>query len=481
MIEAATEYNLSQPVPAVSYRVKIMYGLGDIANAIKVVIFALYSLFFATAVMGLPGTWIGITGFIAMFWDAIIDPYIGYLTDKKNASARRFNSMLLGAFAMGISFWAFFSPPSWLSGLPLLAWLFIFSLIVRSATSMYSIPYYAVGANLTQDYNERTSITGVRGMIGIIGTSLAASLSFVLFFPDKVPGVDPKLNHSGYASMGLTFGLTMTVVALIAIAGTLFLKKRLGSDAIPNADSSGKFVGSMWQSLQNPSFRLLFLSFSLVVLGLAVNSSLLLHYLKYYVKVNGSVALSHSQIAFYGGGLVGMGLWLRVSRHFDKHRLYVLSAGLTSLFTLAALPLFGEGHPLGTGNIRSWLIAYGIAGFFASILWFIPQSMLADVADESELLTGKRSEGALFGMFSFGQQVSAGIAVLLAGVLLDHFVKLSPGPLNPSATTVYRIGVVYSVVPSALFLAAAVTMLNYKLTRSRVNSMQAELQLRRIV
>ena len=157
-----------------------------------------------------------------------------------------------------------------------------------------------------------------------------------------------------------------------------------------------------------------------------------------------------------------------------------MSAGLTSVFTLAALPLFGEGHLLGTGNIRSWLIAYGIAGFFASILWFIPQSMLADVADEGEWLTGKRSEGSLFGMFSFGQQVSAGIAVLLAGVLLDYFVKLAPGTLAPSTATVYRIGIVYSVVPSILFMMAALIMLNYKLTRTKVESMQAELQLRRI-
>ena len=479
MTAAPTEQVPRSALP-VSFRVKLMYGLGDIANAIKVVTFALYSLFFATAVMQLPGTWIGITGFLALFWDAVIDPYIGYLTDQKDAQNRRFKFMLIGAFAMGISFWAFFSPPAALTGLPLLAWLFIASLIVRSATSMYSIPYYAVGANLTQDYNERTSITGVRGIIGILGTALAASLSFRLFFPDRTPGVDPKLNHAGYAQMGFVFGLIMTVVALIAIAGTLFLKKRLGQVPTSAIDSSGNFLRSMWQALRNPSFRLLFFSFSLVVMGLAVNSSLLLHYLKYYVKVNGSVALSNSQISFYGGGLLGMGTWLKLAPRFDKHRLYVFSASLTSVFTLAALPLFGEGHLLGTGNIRSWLIAYGLAGFFASVLWFVPQSMLADVADEGEWLTGKRSEGSLFGMFSFGQQVSAGIAVLLAGVLLDYFVKLSPGTLAPSPATVYRIGIVYSVVPSILFMTAAVMMLNYKLTRTKVESMQAELQRRRI-
>ena len=57
---------------------KIVYAVGEISNAIKIVTFGLYSLFFATVVVGLPGTWIGIAGFIAMFWDALVDPYIGY-------------------------------------------------------------------------------------------------------------------------------------------------------------------------------------------------------------------------------------------------------------------------------------------------------------------------------------------------------------------------------------------------------------------
>lgn len=477
MMQAVSRHDLFAREPALSYRVKVMYGVGEIANAIKVVTFGLYSLFYATVVQGLPGTWIGVIGFIAMMWDALIDPVIGHLTD---GAAKRQSFMLAGAATMGVGYWAFFSPPRSLSTVMLVAWLLAANILVRTSTSMYSIPYYAVGANLSQDYHERTSIAGIRSMASAIGTLLTASLSFVLFFPERVPGVDPKLAPAGYASMGLTFGLVMTVTALIGILGALPQRHSLESGSAGMRSAPRERFGSMWESLRNPSVRVVLISFSLFTMGTAVNSSLLLYYLKYYVRVSGSVALSSSQGVLLGAGFVGTIFWLRVSRKFDKHRLCVFSAAVTAALMLAGLVLFGVGHPLGTGDARPLFIGYGLAGFSSCILWFVPQSMLADLADESELITGSRHEGALFGMFSFSQQMATGVAVLLAGGLLDRFVRLVPGELQESSVAVYRIGIVHSVVPAALFIAAAIIMLSYKLTRLRVDSIQAELRQRRL-
>lgn len=181
---------------------------------------------------------------------------------------------------MGVSFWAYFSPPRGLSTATLFAWLLGTSLLVRTATSVYSIPYYALGAELSQDYHERTSITGIRGMLSLVGTLLAASLSFVVFFPDRTPGVDPKLNAAGYAPMGLTFGIVMTIVSLVAILGTLSWRRYLSSGVEDRMQPAPRdFFVQLIQSLCNPSFRVLFASVSLFFLGVVMNSMLLLHYL----------------------------------------------------------------------------------------------------------------------------------------------------------------------------------------------------------
>jgi GPH family glycoside/pentoside/hexuronide:cation symporter len=221
-------------------------------------------------------------------------------------------------------------------------------------------------------------------------------------------------------------------------------------------------------------------SFSLGVVALALNGSLGLHFLKYYVEVSGSVTLSTFQAVFFTAGVLGTLFWLRISSRFDKHYLYVISTSVTAVISLAALALFGNGHPLGTGNARALMIGYGLAGFFSCVVWFIPQSMLADVADHGELMAGQRREGALFGMFSFAQQVATGVAVLLAGGLLERFVRLVPGASQQPGTVASRIGIVYGVVPAALLLASALLMLSYPLTRARVESLQVELQQRRL-
>ena len=475
VVESSVGEMAERAMPQLDYRTKILYGIGDIANAIKTILFGLFTLYFYTTVMGLPGTLVGIASIVALVWDAAIDPYIGYLSDRTQSRlGRRHTFMLIGAVTMGISFWAFFSPPLGLSTTALFAWLLGSSILVRTATSVYGIPYFALGAELSQDYHERTSITGIRGILALLGTLAAAALSFVVFFPNTTPGVDPKLNYSGYPAVGLTFGLAMTAVGLIATLGTLPWRPYLVERSTVN-DQRSTFLASFVQSLHNPSFRAFFASYSLFFLGVVINSSLSIHYFTYYARVASSIDLSTFQLAFYVGGLVGIVLWLSVSRIVEKHWLYLLSIVTTATLMLCAFLLLGEGHVFGTGDVRVLVIGHTLAGFFGSILWFMPGSMIADVADEDELATGQRREGSFFGIFYFGQQLAAGASLLLTGVLVDWYAGLVPGQVQQSAMTITRIGLLYGVLPAILLIVAAVLILRYTLDQGRVFAIQAEL------
>jgi GPH family glycoside/pentoside/hexuronide:cation symporter len=236
---------------------------------------------------------------------------------------------------------------------------------------------------------------------------------------------------------------------------------------------------SIAQCLRNRSFLLLFASFSLFFLGVVINASLSLYFLTYYAKITASAAVSGCQLSFYVGALLGVVCWLLVSRVVEKRRLYLIAALGTAALMWGALLLLGEGRPFGTGRVLPLLIGHGLAGFFGSMLWFVPGSMIADVADEDELTTGERREGSFFGIFFLGQQVGAAISVLVAGVLLEWFAGLVPGRAEQSAATAYRIAVLYAALPATLVMAAAALILRYALTHPRVASIQVELERRR--
>src|SRR6185503_21386399 len=113
---------------------------------------------------------------IGLAWDAVIDPYIGYLSDRSRFRwGRRHVFMLAGALTMGIGFWASFAPPRGLSTTGLFLWVLGTGFVVRTATSVYRVPYFALGAELSRDYDERTSVTAFRGFLAVAGALAAAS------------------------------------------------------------------------------------------------------------------------------------------------------------------------------------------------------------------------------------------------------------------------------------------------------------------
>jgi GPH family glycoside/pentoside/hexuronide:cation symporter len=459
------------------WKTKALYGIGEISNSIKSYTFGLLLLFFYTSVLGLPGTLVGLATALSLLWDALIDPFIGYASDRARSRwGRRHPFMLLGAMGMGIGFFLVFNPPAGLAAGALFAWLVGTNLILRTSNSAFTVPYHALGAELTRDYHERTSVTGFRAAFAILGTLITAALSFAVFFPNTSPGVDPKFHRTGYSAMGLAFGLAMTLAGLIAALGTLSQRARVPvSSGTASSDEVG-FLTGFALSLRNPSFLRITLSTSIFFLASVINATLAVHYLTYYARITASNSLSLFQASFYLGCLPGALAWMQIARRVDKHWIFVGATLALTLLMVAAYGLVGDGRLFGTGNAVPLVIGNWIAGLFASALWVVPASMIADVTDLDELRTGRRREGAFFGIHSFFLQESGSLAILMAGALLDHFAGLVPGQIEQSGETVRRIAILFGPLPAALLLIAALLVLQYDLTRQRVKMIQYELR-----
>jgi len=227
--------------------------------------------------------------------------------------------------------------------------------------------------------------------------------------------------------------------------------------------------------MSDRAFRILVTSAGLFFLATVINASLAVHYLTYYAKVPSSGSFSLFFVAFYIGALLGVPSWTRLSKRVDKHRVYCIAMLVTAVIMAAAYWLVGEGRLLGTGNVVALSLGNGLAGFFASALWVIVPSMIADVTEHDELTTGRRREGTFFGVYSFTQQAAAGVAILATGVLVDAFAALVPGQVAQSATTTDRLALLFSQLPASLLIAAALMILPYGLTRQRVALVKQEL------
>lgn len=460
-----------------SPRLKCLYGIGEIALAVKQQCVGLFTLYLYTTLLGLSGTIVGLVSAAGLLWDAMIDPYIGYLSDRSRSRlGRRHVFMLAGALTMGASFWAYFAPPRGLSPGLLVLWFLASNLFLRTTTSFFGVPYYALGAELSQDYHERSSVTGIRGIFSLAGTLATVAISYLVFFPNAQDGVDPKLAYEGYLGLGLVFGFVMTVTGLIATFGS----RDAGAFPAPgrtrtSTEEVRRFFSGLRLSLENPAFLALFCSYAFFFLGVVVNALLANHYFTYYVRILDSRILTAFHLTFLVSALLGVPLWLRVSKSVEKRVLCgIATSSLTGLLFCAWM-LMGEGHLFGTGNALPLILGNGLAGFFSSILWFMPTSMIADVTDLDTCTTGERREGSYFGMFFFGQQIATGLALLLVGVLVDAYAGLVPAQALQSPTTANRIGILFGILPATCLLFATIAVFFYSVNRERVLAVQSEI------
>jgi GPH family glycoside/pentoside/hexuronide:cation symporter len=445
----------------VSLATKLAYGVGGLSDSIKTFSFITFLFFYYTTVLGLPGSLLGLAMAVGLVWDAAIDPLIGHLSDRIAPKlGRRHTFMFVGAVCAGASFIAVFNPPAGLSTGLLFAWLMGSSFCLRSSNSLFMVPYSALGAELSTDYHERTTISGYRAGLVLLGTLGSTAAAFLVFFPSNAGmGVDPKFQRASYQSMGVAFGLAMMLVGLAATFGTLRARPQT---AEPTGAANSTLRCTVLAAFRNHSFRMLVLCSSLSVMAAAINGALAMHFLTYHARIEPGQGFTLYFAAFYAAAVAGVFVWVRVARRMEKHHLYAAATLITAFVMSGGYWLIGEGRLFGTGNMWAVIVGNALAGFFGIGAAVIAPSMMADVTAQDELTAGRRRDGVFFGVYSFGQQISTGLAIVIAGVLVDRFARLVPAQASQSALTAERLALTFSLIPAALLVVAAAVALRYR-------------------
>ena len=404
---------------------KIVYGLGDWGGSATSTIFIFFFAFFLSDIARLPLRYSGLVLLVGGIWDAVNDPLIGVLADRvRTRWGRRRPFFLFDALPMAVTFAMLWWVPPW-GDLGRAAWFALAFILFDTAFTLMTIPYGALTAEITEDYDERTSLTGWRMALNLLGGLMAA------FFVPVIVGVFTR-QATGYFVAAAGFGLLAAVPYLMLFFTT---KERFTATAPPRESLVASFVAT----LKNRAFRYIAAIYLLSWVTVNLVASLLQYYVTWWVRIPDQ--LEFVLVVVQGAAIACIPLVVLISGRLGKRGAYIVTAGWWAavMLGLAVIP--------GTAHAFAYVLA-GLAGFGVAGAQVIPWSMVPDVIEADEMISGRRREGAYYGVVTFFQKSGTAFVLGLVQWILG-WTGYQPGGQQP-ASALLAIRLLIGVAPAVL-------------------------------
>lgn len=400
-----------------SFAQKAIYSLGQFAQAGGFDTALPFIFFYYTAVLGLRGALVGLALALGLAFDAVVDPLVGSWSDNiQSRMGRRLPVMIIATPLMAVSMGLVFAPLGGLTQTGLFIWLTLASIAVRSAISLFNVPYIALGAEMSEDYVERSSVVAFRALSGIVAGVAVTILAYGVFFSGK-GGLQRAAAYPGFG---------WSVALLLAMTGALcvFGLRRYAA-ALPQAQTVAapmwrRLPGEVAEIFRNTSFRTLFTSAVVFYVAVGLNATFATHAYVFVWRLPPALIqiLSYSYLA---GILAGVALAPAISRRLEKKIMVLLGIAMLTL-VWSLMPSLRAFHLIAlTGAAAIPFLAANtlFAGIGVGFVVVAYPSMMADAADEHEYLHGARREGLYFAGLGFAGKAATGLGVLVAGLGLD--------------------------------------------------------------
>ncbi len=452
------------------------YGFGAAAYGVKDSGFGTFLLLFYNQVIGVPAATVGFVIMCALIIDAFVDPTIGVLSDRTRSRWGRRHPWLYGATLPIMLGWVLLWNPPVSSEAATLGWLFVIAVLVRTAVSAYEVPSQAMAAELTADYDERTRIMAYRFLFGWVGGLVMLIAAYWIFLRPTAAYPNGLLNPAGYKSFAIAGALFMGVAILTSALGTHREIPNLPAPQIAR-QSVRQNLAELRQTLSNRAFAILMLAGLFVYTNQGITFAIS-NYLYSYVWRFTTVTIAGLtlptfvplSITLFGGVLVAFVVAPRLGRVTTKPRAASVAALLAVTIGTAPywLRLAGIFPAVGAPAMLPLLFAFLATATAASVTAHIlGASMMADVVEDSEQRTGRRSEGVFFAGGFFIQKCTSGIGIFATGLILAAAgfpAKAVPGQVPGG--TIDRLTIIYICCATALALAAAFTYRTFPFGRA---------------
>ncbi len=422
---------------------KLAYACGDIYGGGSFLIVGVLILVFLTDVEGLSGTLAGLVILIGKVWDAVTDPFMGILSDRtRSRFGRRRIYFLFGSIPVLLSWvmlWYSFGISGTIGKFIYYTLAYIF---FSTAFTIVMVPYNALLAEMTTDYNMRSSFTGVR-----LGFSAAAAIICGLV-PAMITGAfeDPA---KGYLAMAIIFAILFATAWILVYLGTWENTRSTNAEG---------FAWKDWLSVfKNKSFRYYIRIFVSSQMAIDITMALAVYFLN--VSIRKEHLFVPTMAGILGVQLLFIGVFSVLAQKTNK-KIPAIIGAVTWITATLILTLFTPQTPDLVIIILCSFIGIGAAGCN-----FISWSILPDISDVDELMTGKRREGLYSGVSTFMRKMAGGLAVGGIGPLLDIFKYSDQAVKSGQIEPITDIGIklMFCIIPILFLLFMLYSLRGYKL------------------
>ena len=423
-------------------RVRAGYGIGDYAICLYWSGIGLYLLYFYTDVVGISPILAGWIYALGIGWDAITDPFMGYLAERTKTKMGSYRPFIYyGSIPLALSFVLLFWVPPF-EGTVLFLFLILVNLIHRSCFTIVSVPYSSLTARITNDSNERTKLTTARMISASFGTLSMSALAFPLIA--YFGGADEAF---GFLWLAIISGLIAIALLSVTVYSVREKVDEIVTSNLPNFVSITKTVAT------NYPFWIVFGCILILgSTGVMFNKNLI-YFVKYGLELHEYQGLILGVSS--GASFLSLPFWAYLALKIGKRETWLISMTIAFI----GLLLFFY-YPIASLNELLILLALiGVGNGAGGVLFW---SMLPDTVEYGEWKSGIRTESSLYGFMTFAQKSSIAVAALILGFLLSG-IGFEPNQIQ-SKETISGMKFMMSWIPICGIIISLVLMYFYPIS-----------------
>lgn len=458
----------------VPFSQKLAFGLGMLANQLFPAMLGIFIVILIDK-LGFPGWMLSAIYFVPKLFDAITDPIMGFITDNtKSKWGRRRQYVIIGALITGISFafmWQLYADDSVNYNF---YYFMIVSLFFYLGITIFSVPFVAMGYEMSDDFHERTSIMATSQLIGQLAWVFAPWLWVIMYDVSFFPSAEEATRTLAvYAAILCTI---LAIIPGIFIKSKSTLHENYEPLNLKNASRSfDLIIQGFKEALQIVPFRKLCIATFFIFNAFNTTAGFSFFIIKYYLFNGDGQGIWPTLFGCVGAlftTFLIIPIVARMSRVMGKKKAFIWSQGLSIIGYVSLLFLFVPGKPY------LFLFALPFISFGIGSLFTLMMSMTSDVIDIDELNTGKRREGIFGAIYWWMVKFGLAIAGLLSGLILS-FIDFKSGAPTQTYETMFELRLFFSAIPMIGTLIAIWVMSDYSVDEAKAREISAELAKRK--